>query len=69
LRLAGFKELHAREVAPYVHGVTSAVRWLGWRLIRSGCALWNLIETGSDAGGIYTRNMTLLCVNCEEPQC
>jgi 2-polyprenyl-3-methyl-5-hydroxy-6-metoxy-1,4-benzoquinol methylase len=69
LRLADFGEVYAREVAPYIHGVKSAVRWLGWRLIWCGCALWNLIETGSTQGGIYTRNMILLCVNNKNSQC
>jgi len=63
LKLAGFGESCTREVGPYVHGLKSAVRWFGWKLIWTGCALWNLIETGSTQGGIYTRNMIVLCVN------
>lgn len=63
LGLVGFGDVTAREVGPFGHGIKSAIRALAWRLIWGACALWNLIETGSIQGGIYTRNMILLCVN------
>ena len=69
LRLAGFGEVFARDVPPYVYGVASAAQWLGWKLLWCGYALWNLIETGSTMGGIYTRNMMLLCTNNEDSHC
>jgi predicted TPR repeat methyltransferase len=69
LRLAGFAKISVREDDPYVHGVKSAVRWLGWKLIWYGCALWNLVETGTTMGGIYTRNMVLLCTKSEDASC
>jgi len=61
LALAGFAQQQVREVPPYVHGFKSGVRWLLWKLIWGGCAVWNLAETGSTQGGIYTRN--LLCIS------
>jgi 2-polyprenyl-3-methyl-5-hydroxy-6-metoxy-1,4-benzoquinol methylase len=62
LRLGDFSAIEIREVGPYVHGLKSSVRWLLWRLISAGCAMWNLSETGSRNGGIYTRNMIVRAV-------
>lgn len=62
LRLTGFTDIEVREVAPYVHGCTSAVRWILWQLIRAGCAAWNYIESGASQGGVYTRNMLVRAV-------
>ena len=68
-RVTGFGDVCAREVAPHIHGITSAVRGFGWRLIWSCCAMWNLIETGNTQGGIYTRNLVLLCINKKAAGC
>lgn len=62
LRLRDFSAVEVREVGPYVHGLKSSVRWSLWRLIWAGCALWNLSETGSSNGGVYTRNMIVKAV-------
>ena len=59
LRLVGFVDVQIREVAPYVHGFVSAMRRAIWTFIRAGCSLWNLAETGSAQGGVYTRNMVV----------
>jgi 2-polyprenyl-3-methyl-5-hydroxy-6-metoxy-1,4-benzoquinol methylase len=67
-RLAGFGDVYTREVGPYIHGIPSAIRALGWKLIWSTYAVWNVIETGTTQGGIYTRNLMMLCVN-KEPEC
>src|ERR1039458_8678832 len=69
LKLAGFGESYVREVDPYVHGFNSALRWFGWKLIWTACALWNLIETGNTQGGIYTRNMIVLTSAQRNPHC
>jgi SAM-dependent methyltransferase len=57
LLLCGFKDVTVSEVALRVHGLKSAVRYVLWKAIWCGCALWNLIETGSICGGVYTRNL------------
>jgi 2-polyprenyl-3-methyl-5-hydroxy-6-metoxy-1,4-benzoquinol methylase len=69
LDLVGFKDVRIREITPYVHGLISALRWVLWRLIRVGCALWNLAETGSAQGGVYTRNMIVVAFPTAEPKC
>lgn len=57
LWLVGFQEIEIRDAPPYVHGVKSAARWLLWKGCWVAAALWNLAETGSTLGGVYTRNM------------
>ncbi len=59
LRLSGFTNVEVRPIGPTVHGLKSAFRWLAWRVIWSGCAVWNLVETGSINSGVYTRNMVV----------
>jgi len=65
LKLCGFRDIEVREVSPYVHGTKSAVRWGVWKLIWAGCATWNLAETGSLCGGVYSRNMMVRAVRGE----
>ena len=69
LALAGFDRQQVRETPPYVHGIKSAIRWLLWRFIWGGCALWSLAETGSTQSGIYTRNMLCVSFRPEDYQC
>ena len=57
LLLCGFKDVLVSEVLMRVHGLKSAARYILWKAIWSCCALWNLIETGSICGGVYTRNL------------
>jgi 2-polyprenyl-3-methyl-5-hydroxy-6-metoxy-1,4-benzoquinol methylase len=57
LKLTGFENIEVREVAPFVHGLTSAIRLGVWKMFWAVCAIWNLAETGSLHGGVYTRNM------------
>ncbi len=54
---AGFVSVDAREQAPIPFGysVKSSIRWFGWRMIRTGLQIWNMVETGSPGSGIYTR--------------
>ncbi|HEX8903434.1 MAG TPA: hypothetical protein VF771_01190, partial [Longimicrobiaceae bacterium] len=58
LRHAGLRDVEIRECGPYVHGLRSLVRVGVWWLIRAGLRVWNLAETGSDQGGVYTRVFT-----------
>lgn len=53
----GFTSCTARECEPIPTGYSakSSVRYVGWLGIRTVLKLWNVIETGSPAGGIYTR--------------
>jgi SAM-dependent methyltransferase len=53
--LAGFSAAELREVGPAPTGLFSAARWLMWQILRAIYAAANVIETGSGAGGIYTR--------------
>jgi 2-polyprenyl-3-methyl-5-hydroxy-6-metoxy-1,4-benzoquinol methylase len=53
--LSGFKDYEAREMAPPVRGVRSAVRRLLWQWLRFSLIARNYIETGSAGGGVYTR--------------
>ena len=55
LRMSGFEDVESRECTPRVHGPASAVRRVLWGAIRAGVAAWNLVETGSPQGGVYTR--------------
>lgn len=59
LRLTGFAKIETREVLPCVHGLKIVIRWPLWRAVWLGYAVWNVAETGSLAGGVYTRNMML----------
>lgn len=55
LSLCGFFEIESREAGPVIHGVVSLGRYLIWKAIRVGLAIWNLAETGSRGSDIYTR--------------
>ena len=55
LSLAGFSKYECRESGPFFHGFKSLLRTLLWRVVRSGLRLYDLIETGGDNGGVYTR--------------
>lgn len=55
LRLVGFQRIDFKEAGPVVLGAKSFVRWLVWKLIRSGLVIWNLAETGQVGSGIFTR--------------
>jgi SAM-dependent methyltransferase len=65
LRLTGYKEVEVREVVPFVHGLRSAVRWGLWKVIRGGCAIWNLAETGGLCSNVYSRNMMVKAIKDE----
>ena len=55
MRVTGFEHFEARECAPFVHGLKSAVRFVLWRMIRALLMIWNLAEIGNAGSGVYTR--------------
>ncbi|MEK7762553.1 MAG: class I SAM-dependent methyltransferase [Nitrospirota bacterium] len=57
LRVAGFRNIESREAGPVPRGnsLTSSVRYLIWQIIRVGLHIWNLAETGTAGGGVWTR--------------
>jgi len=59
LSLCGFSEIESRETGPVIHGVLSLGRFLIWKIIRVGLAIWNLSETGGMGSGIYTRTFLI----------
>jgi 2-polyprenyl-3-methyl-5-hydroxy-6-metoxy-1,4-benzoquinol methylase len=57
MRLVGFCDIEAREAGPVPLGnsLASTVRYVIWQMIRFGLRAWNLAETGSPGGGVWTR--------------
>jgi SAM-dependent methyltransferase len=55
LSIAGFTGYQACESGPHSHGAKSIVRSILWRILRTGLWLYDLVETGGDNGGVYTR--------------
>jgi len=57
MRMCGFSAIESREQGPPAWGYSlgSSVRYVIWRLIRSGIQFWNLAETGSVGSKIFTR--------------
>ncbi len=57
LRVAGFSAVEARETGPLPWGSSfaSTVRYAIWQMIRTGLYIWNLAETGTAGGGVWTR--------------
>ncbi len=60
--LVGFAAPRFREWGPYPHGIVSLFRFCLWHCLRIGIMLYNLVETASLRGGIYTQDMiVMLC--------
>lgn len=57
LRMSGFSSVEARECAPPPYGLSlfSSIRFLLWQVMRLQLMVWNLIETGSIGGRVFTR--------------
>jgi SAM-dependent methyltransferase len=55
LRMAGFTDYQCRESGPFPHGLRSWTRSFLWSIARGGLRLYDLIETGGDEFGVYTR--------------
>jgi len=46
LRASGFARVACYEDTPAPHGLKSAVRWAGWKVVRAGLRAYLMIETG-----------------------
>ncbi|MBN4071996.1 class I SAM-dependent methyltransferase [bacterium AH-315-F18] len=55
LSVCGFSDFAAVELGPAPGGAKRTVRFILWQVLRSGLALWNLVETGSTGSGIFSR--------------
>lgn len=66
LGMAGFSAYECRESGPFAHGLKSWVRLFLWRILRGGLRLYDLIETGGDSGGVYTRVFVATAVKGNE---
>ncbi len=66
LGMAGFTGYECRESGPFAHGLKSWLRTAAWRAVRIGLKLYDLVETGGDNGGIYTRVFVATAVKGSE---
>jgi 2-polyprenyl-3-methyl-5-hydroxy-6-metoxy-1,4-benzoquinol methylase len=58
LTAASFSRIDFHEDAPAVHGASSVVRWVLWRMLCTGLRFRMAIETGSfDRAAIFTQNL------------
>ena len=58
LRTSGFAPVACYEDRPVPHGLISAVRALGWMMIRTALLAYVAVETGSwDRGAVFSQNM------------
>jgi len=52
-----------REDTPVPHGIKSAVRWILWKMIRSGLRFYIAAETGAAEGEcIFSQNFLVIAV-------
>ena len=57
---SGFRDVGFFEDTPAVHGLKSAVRWLGWKAIRALLRAYSAIETGDGSRElIFSRNFII----------
>jgi|SaaInl7_200m_RNA_FD_contig_71_298498_length_1446_multi_6_in_0_out_0_2 SAM-dependent methyltransferase len=59
LEIVGFEGIALREMGPYCHGLISGIRRFLWSLIRRLIQLYNLVEVGHSASGVYTRDFLI----------
>jgi cyclopropane fatty-acyl-phospholipid synthase-like methyltransferase len=58
LRSSGFARVYCFEDSPVPHGLKSAIRAMGWRVIRAAMLAWIAIETGSlDRRAVFSQNL------------
>jgi hypothetical protein len=58
---SGFSNVQCFEDAPIPHGLTSVVRWLLWKVIRSGLRLYLAAETGDTSrSAIFSQNFLIV---------
>lgn len=57
LNLTGFSQTESREMGPipFGHSMFSSIRYVLWQFLRLTMKVWNLIETGAQGGGVFTR--------------
>ncbi len=57
LAIGGFELVEAEEHSAQPTDLRSAIRWMGWKLMRGVIGVGHRIETGGRSSGIYTRVM------------
>jgi hypothetical protein len=61
LHSSGFSKVQCFEDAPVPHGLNSAIRWVVWKVIRSGLRVYLAVETGDTAGdAIFSQNFLIV---------
>ena len=59
----GFSAVSSHEDAPAAHGAISAMRWLGWQVVRTAIRLCIAVESGdSGRGAVFSQNMIAVFV-------
>lgn len=58
--LAGFEIPQFKELCPSPHGFFSLIRYALWQVFRAGIMFYNLVETASIRGGIYSQDMYVM---------
>jgi 2-polyprenyl-3-methyl-5-hydroxy-6-metoxy-1,4-benzoquinol methylase len=60
---SGFVKVVCREDKPVPHGIKSAVRWILWKMIRSGLRFYMAAETGAaESECIFSQNFLVIAV-------
>jgi len=60
---SGFVKVVCREDKPVPHGIKSAVRWILWKMIRSGLRFYIAVETGAaESECIISQNFLVIAV-------
>ncbi len=62
LTASGFSVVTCYEDAPTPHGVKSTLRWILWRIFRSGLRIFIAVETGSLDDCIFSQNLLAVAV-------
>lgn len=58
---SGFSSVQCVEDTPIPHGLKSAIRWVAWKVIRSGLRVYLAAETGDTAGdAIFSQNFLIV---------
>ncbi len=65
LKVSGFADISVMPIEPVVHGVKSLARWGLWKVLRSLMIFYQIVETGSGKGFLFTQNML---VRAERPK-
>jgi 2-polyprenyl-3-methyl-5-hydroxy-6-metoxy-1,4-benzoquinol methylase len=62
LYISGFSEVVCQEDTPIPHGVKSFLRWILWKIIRSGLRFYIAVESGTVESGIFSQNFLTIAV-------